>query len=204
MLSLPGCFAPIFGPSGRFNHNPKERTNHDREAIRDRVRPCPATRRQDRLYVNLQAEIDRLGGVPYGWMKIYETLLFSFYNPRTGQCFPSHKAIAIKARCGVRTVQRALKWSRENNLIRWSHGLVRDGWRVLRTSNRYCFSTFLTIRRIVSSIVASNGQRHRGIPTSTLRKAKNRYNHYSGQQKSLPLRGGPSKLLILNGAERGT
>jgi len=57
--------------------------------------------------VNLQAEIDRLDGVPYGWMKIYETLLFGFYNPRTGQCFPSHKAIAIKDRCGVRTVQRS-------------------------------------------------------------------------------------------------
>jgi hypothetical protein len=108
----------------------------------------------------------RLGGVPYGWMKIYETLLFGFYNPRTGQCFPSHKAIAIKARCGVRTVQRALKWARENNLIQWSHGLVRDGWRVLRTSNRYAFSAFLTIRRIIVSIAASNGQRRRGILTS--------------------------------------
>jgi hypothetical protein len=50
--------------------------------------------------VSLQAEIDRLGGVPYGWIKIYEVLLFAFYNPRT----------AIEARCGVRTVQRALKW----------------------------------------------------------------------------------------------
>jgi hypothetical protein len=64
--------------------------------------------------VSLQAEIDRLGGVPYGWLRIYEVLLFAFYNPRTGQCFPSHKAIAIKARCGVRTVQRALKWAREH------------------------------------------------------------------------------------------
>jgi Helix-turn-helix domain len=116
--------------------------------------------------VSLQAEIDRLGGVPYGWMKIYETLLFGFYNPRTGQCFPSHKAIATKARCGVRTVQRALKWARENNLIQWAHGIVRDGWRVLRTSNRYAFATFLTMSRIVASIAASNGQRRRGIPTS--------------------------------------
>jgi len=128
----------------------------------------PALQRGDKIacIVNLQAEIDRLGGVPYGWIKIYETLLFGFYNPRTGQCFPSHKAIAIKARCGVRTVQRALKWARENNLIQWSHGLVRDGWRVLRTSNRYAFSAFLTIRRILVSITASNGQIRRGVPTS--------------------------------------
>ncbi len=128
----------------------------------------PPLQRNDKAacIVSLQAEIDRLGGVPYGWMRIFEVLLFAFYNPRTGQCFPSHRAIATKARCGVRTVQRALKWARDNNLIEWAHGLVRDGWRVVRTSNRYAFTAFLTIRRIVASIVASNGQRRRGIPTS--------------------------------------
>ena len=128
----------------------------------------PALQRGDKTacIVNLQSEIDRLGGVPYGWVKIYETLLFGFYNPRTGHCFPSHKALAAKARCGIRTVQRALKWARDNDLIQWSHGLVRDGRRVLRTSNRYAFSTFLTIRRIVASIAASNRQTDRGIPTS--------------------------------------
>ena len=31
--------------------------------------------------VSLQAEIDRHGGVPYGWVRIYEVLLFAFYNP---------------------------------------------------------------------------------------------------------------------------
>jgi hypothetical protein len=115
---------------------------------------------------NLHAEIDRRGGVPYGWLRIYEVLLFAFYNPRTGQCFPSHQAIALKARCGVSTVQRALKWARENGLIVWAHGLVRDGWRVLRTSNRYAFAAFLTIQRIAVSIAASNGQKRRGVPTS--------------------------------------
>ncbi len=116
--------------------------------------------------VSLQTEIDRRGGVPYGWMKVYETLLFAFYNPRTGECFPSHDAIAAKARCCVSTVQRALKWARQNGLILWAHGLVRDGWRVLRTSNRYAFAAFLSIRRIAASIAASNGQKRRGIPTS--------------------------------------
>ena len=128
----------------------------------------PALQRGDKAacIVSMQAEIDRRGGVPYGWMRIYEVLLFAFYNPRTGQCFPSHKAIAAKARCGVRTVQRALKWARDNGLIEWAHGLVRDGWRVLRTSNRYAFAAFLTMRRILVSIASSNGQRRRGIPTS--------------------------------------
>ena len=128
----------------------------------------PALQRGDKTVciINLQSEIDRLGGVPYGWVRIYEALLFGFYNPRTGHCFPSHKALAAKARCGTRTVQRALRWAREHNLIQWSHGLIRDGWRVLRTSNRYAFSTFLTVRRMSVSIAASNRHSDRGIPTS--------------------------------------
>jgi hypothetical protein len=63
----------------------------------------PALRRGEKTacIANLHAEIDRHGGVPYGWVRIYEVLLFAFYNPRTGHCFPSHKAIALKARCSV-------------------------------------------------------------------------------------------------------
>jgi hypothetical protein len=38
--------------------------------------------------VSLQAEIDRLGGVPYGWMRIYETLLFAFTLLQ-----PAHRAM---------------------------------------------------------------------------------------------------------------
>ena len=128
----------------------------------------PALKRGDKTVciATLHAEIDKRGGVPYGWIRIYEVLLFGFYNPRTGECFPSHKAIAAKARCGVSTVQRALKWAREQHLVIWAHGLVRDGWRVLRTSNRYAFATFLSIPRLLASIAASNGQKRRRIPTS--------------------------------------
>lgn len=116
--------------------------------------------------VNLQAEIDRRGGVSYGWMRVYETLLFGFYNPRSGACFPSHQALAAKARCSVSTVQRALKWAKDNALIVWAHGLIRTGWRVLRTSNRYAFAAFLMVIRIVAPVVATDGQKARGVPTS--------------------------------------
>ncbi len=115
--------------------------------------------------VNLQAEIDRLGGVPYGWLRIYQMLLFKIYNPRTGQCFPSHATIADKARCSVATVKRALKWARKNGLISWAHGLVQDGWRLLRTSNRYAFAVFLTMRRIPASFVVTDAQRERRLVT---------------------------------------
>jgi hypothetical protein len=157
-----GLFCADFSPSGRFTHNPKERITMIEKQFGTEYGPALQRGEKTSCIVSLQAEIDRLGGVPYGWMRIYEVLLFAFYNPRTGQCFPSHKAVAIKARCGVRTMQRALTWARENNLIQWA----RDGWRVVRTSNRYAFAAFLTMRRILVSIVASNGQRRRGVPTS--------------------------------------
>jgi hypothetical protein len=75
----------------------------------------PALKRGDKAVImaNLRAEIDRRGGVPYGWLRIYKALLFGFYNPRTGACFPSHNALAEKAGSSVRCVRRALKTARE-------------------------------------------------------------------------------------------
>jgi len=122
---LTGRFAPIFRPLPGGYPQPQGAITHDREQFGTEYGPALQRGDKTACIVSLQAEIDRLGGVPYGWMRIYEILLFAFYNPRTGQCFPSHKAIAIKARCGVRTVQRALKWARDNNLIQWAHGLAR-------------------------------------------------------------------------------
>jgi hypothetical protein len=60
---------------------------------------------------NLEAEINRRGGVPYGWMRIYETLLCALHIEYQ---FPSHQA--IETGCSVSTVQRALKWASQNDL----------------------------------------------------------------------------------------
>jgi hypothetical protein len=113
----------------------------------------------------LEAEIDKRGGVPFGWMRVYEVLLFGFYNARSGECFPSHQAIATKARCSVSTVQRALKWARENQLIAWAHGVVRHGWRVFRTSNRYAFAAFLSLPQKLIAFLPTAGQKARRVPT---------------------------------------
>ena len=165
-LSLTGCFAPIFRPSEAVIHKPAKE-QHPMIEKQFGTEYGPAFRPGDKAACirNLQAEMQR-HACPYGWLRVYETLLFGFYNPRSGQCFPSHQAIATKAGCSVSTVQRAMKWARDNSLIQWAHGLVRDGWRVLRTSNRYAFAAFLSIRRTVSLIAATAGQRARGIPTS--------------------------------------
>jgi hypothetical protein len=51
--------------------------------------------------------------------------------------FPSHGFLARRARCSVRTVQRALEAARRLGLVDWTAQRVRASWRLLRTSNRY-------------------------------------------------------------------
>jgi hypothetical protein len=56
-----------------------------------------------------------------------------------GQCWPSHATLADRARCCVRTVQRALAQAQHLGLVDWAERRVRAGWRWLRTSNLYRF-----------------------------------------------------------------
>jgi len=51
--------------------------------------------------------------------------------------FPSHRTLAARARCGVRTVQRALQAARALGLVEWAATRVRAAWRALRGPNRY-------------------------------------------------------------------
>jgi hypothetical protein len=51
--------------------------------------------------------------------------------------FPSHGFLARRARCSVRTVQRALEAARALGLVDWTAQRVRASWRLLRASNRY-------------------------------------------------------------------
>jgi hypothetical protein len=51
--------------------------------------------------------------------------------------FPSHRTLAARARCGLRTVQRALQAARRLGLVEWTATRVRAAWRALRGPNRY-------------------------------------------------------------------
>jgi hypothetical protein len=51
--------------------------------------------------------------------------------------FPSHRTLAARARCGVRTVQRALQAARRLGLVEWTGTRVRAAWRSLCGPNRY-------------------------------------------------------------------
>ena len=54
-----------------------------------------------------------------------------------GRLDPGHDYLATLARCGRRTVQRALARLQEIGLVRWARRLVRTGWRAEQTSNAY-------------------------------------------------------------------
>jgi hypothetical protein len=63
--------------------------------------------------------------------------------------FPSHRTLAARARCGIRTVQRALQAARRLGLVEWAATRVRAAWRSLqgpaaavqwakRTGGKFC------------------------------------------------------------------
>jgi helix-turn-helix protein len=59
------------------------------------------------------------------------------YRDHSGRCWPSHETLAARARCCVRTVQRALQQARDLGLVDWTERRFKAGWRWLRTSNLY-------------------------------------------------------------------
>ena len=82
---------------------------------------------------------------------VLRALLWGFHNAETGRCFPSHEAIAEKAKVHRSTVARAIVALEASGLLGWENRLVRQ--RVVvpglvgpvvvlvprRTSNAYSF-----------------------------------------------------------------
>jgi hypothetical protein len=86
-------------------------------------------------------------------------VLGRFHTCRFG-IFPSHQTLATRARCSVRTVQRALQAARGLGLLDWAARRVKAAWRSLRASNRY-------VLRLpagpVRTPLPTTGQRGRGV-----------------------------------------
>jgi hypothetical protein len=51
--------------------------------------------------------------------------------------FPSHRTLAARARCCVRTVQSALQAAKRLGLVEWAATRARAAWRSLQGPNRY-------------------------------------------------------------------
>jgi hypothetical protein len=86
------------------------------------------------------------------------------YRGTGGVAWPSHSTLASRARCCVRTVQRALAAAQELGLVTWTERRVRAGWRWLRTSNVYRFlvpTGPVAARPIMSGVRALSTTGHR-------------------------------------------
>jgi hypothetical protein len=94
----------------------------------------------------------RTGPVTRAFLDVLRALLWGFHNSRTGCCFPSYERIAERAECARSTVAEALKALEFAGMLTWQHRITRIRehcrdlfghggwrWRVIRTSNAYCF-----------------------------------------------------------------
>lgn len=63
------------------------------------------------------------------------------FRGRGGLIYPSHQSLALRARCSVKTVQRALAAGMAAGLVSWRAVWRRVGWSSHRSSNVYVLET---------------------------------------------------------------
>jgi len=85
--------------------------------------------------------------------------------------FPSHRTLAARARCGLRTVQRALQAARRLGLVEWTGTRVRAAYRAVRGPNRYVLKVPVTA---VQWLRRSTGQSGRRDANESEKKARER------------------------------
>ena len=89
-----------------------------------------------------------------------------------GVCTPAHATLADRARCSVRTVQRALQRAHGLDLVAWAERRIRAGWRWLRTSNTYRLAVpAQAVRAIGRWPCATTGQHGRGGESQSKKEA---------------------------------
>jgi hypothetical protein len=125
------------------------------------------------------------GPITHAFERVFKALLWGFHNCRNGACFPSYEKIAEKAECCLDTVCEAIKALEAANILTWVHRLVRDGVRVLRTSNAYVFR---------DPLPCAEG---RPKPVFLGRLAESENPSGTPSQDSLPLREAP-KIIVLD------
>jgi hypothetical protein len=86
------------------------------------------------------------------FLTVLRVLLWDFHNAGNGRCFPSYETIADHAHCGRTTVYQAINALERAGILSWVNRIARirewgpdlfgkaqNRWRVIRTSNQYCF-----------------------------------------------------------------
>jgi Helix-turn-helix domain len=121
-----------------------------REGVRSRPRRAAGPQRQG-PHCGLRARLERQprqhrGPITRAFLDVLQALLWGFHNSRSGCCFPSYEAIAVKAECARSTVAEALKALEWAGVLTWQHRITRilvrerdllgqwaSCWRVIRT-----------------------------------------------------------------------
>ena len=122
--------------------------------------PCRKLDREAKLRVMTRARAlmrrtepgKHYGAVTAKALAVLRALLWDFHNSRSGLCFPSYEAIAERAGCARSTVGEAIAALEHAGVLGWVNRLTRVAdaerdlfghlvrrWRVIRTSNSYCF-----------------------------------------------------------------
>jgi len=99
---------------------------------------------------NHKTERQHTGPITRTFMQVLHKLLWSFHNSTTGQCNPSHEAIAEKVGCARSTVALAINALEYAGALTWQQrvtqtkehckdlwGNITWRWKTIRTSNAY-------------------------------------------------------------------
>ena len=121
------------------------------------------------------------GPITRAFLEVLEALLWGFHNSRSGCCFPSYEAIAVKAECARSTVAEAVKALEWAGVLTWQNRITRtlvrqrdlfgrwsNRWTVIRTSNAYVLSD---PKAAVSGVPAAKSEN----PTGTQNQDISRY-----------------------------
>jgi helix-turn-helix protein len=121
------------------------------------------------------------GPITRTFLEVLEALLWGFHNSRSGCCFPSYEAIAVKAECCRDTVCEAIKALEWAGVLTWQNRITRavvrqrdlfgrwsNRWTVIRTSNAY---VFLDPQPQLAGVLAAKSEN----PTGTQNQDISRY-----------------------------
>lgn len=93
----------------------------------------------------------RAGNLTRAYRDVMLTL--ATFRGAGGLICPSHATLAVRAKCCVKTVQRALAMADQLGLVSWAERRAQSGSKWVRTSNTY---------RLLAAVgTVQSGQRHR-------------------------------------------
>src|SRR3954447_7124593 len=144
-------------PAGALSCAQNSRKRREKMFGEGRVLPLDRNAKA-RIMVLARALMRRTGeGKHYGvltakFVAVLGALLWGFHNAGSGRCFPSYERIAEQADCARSTVYEAIHALERAGILSWVNriarmrewgpdlfGRAKNRWRVIRTSNQYCF-----------------------------------------------------------------